>query len=162
MRLFYILDGVRYAACRQTMLITLSFLSLSPSLDGVQELEMQARAHGLTTDTSALCSTELSARGIKQEPALGDFHQDLYPVDPQHQHHPACTPDQVQSTTLELNDETSPYTEGHGGFSGELRMDDTLSPVGGGDPLLSSVSPGASKDSSCSGSISMEENDHGC
>eukprot|EP00063_Salmo_salar_P017034 XP_013991869.1 PREDICTED: microphthalmia-associated transcription factor isoform X6 [Salmo salar] len=128
----------------------------------IQELEMQARAHGLTTDSSDLCSAELSARGIKQEPALGDFHQDLYPVDPQHQHHPACTPDQVQSTTLELNDETSPYTEGHGGFSGELRMDDTLSPVGGGDPLLSSVSPGASKDSSCSGSISMEENDHGC
>uniref|UniRef100_A0A674CR81 Melanocyte inducing transcription factor n=1 Tax=Salmo trutta TaxID=8032 RepID=A0A674CR81_SALTR len=128
----------------------------------IQELEMQARAHGLTTDSSDLCSAELSARGIKQEPALGDFHQDLYPVDPQHQHHPACTPDQVQSTTLELNDETSPYTEGHGGISGELRMDDTLSPVGGGDPLLSSVSPGASKDSSCSGSISMEENDHGC
>uniref|UniRef100_A0A8C7SSR4 Melanocyte inducing transcription factor n=1 Tax=Oncorhynchus mykiss TaxID=8022 RepID=A0A8C7SSR4_ONCMY len=128
----------------------------------IQELEMQARAHGLTTDSSALCSAELSARGIKQEPALGDFHQDLYPVDPQHQHHPACTPDQVQSTTLELNDEASPYTEGHGGISGELRMEDTLSPVGGGDPLLSSVSPGASKDSSCSGSISMEENDHGC
>uniref|UniRef100_A0AAZ3NSM5 BHLH domain-containing protein n=1 Tax=Oncorhynchus tshawytscha TaxID=74940 RepID=A0AAZ3NSM5_ONCTS len=128
----------------------------------IQELEMQARAHGLTTDSSALCSAELSARGIKQEPALGDFHQDLYPVDPQHQHHPACTPDQVQSTTLELNDEACPYTEGHGGISGELRMDDTLSPVGGGDPLLSSVSPGASKDSSCSGSISMEENDHGC
>uniref|UniRef100_A0A8C7L0Z6 Melanocyte inducing transcription factor n=1 Tax=Oncorhynchus kisutch TaxID=8019 RepID=A0A8C7L0Z6_ONCKI len=128
----------------------------------IQELEMQARAHGLTTDSSALCSAELSARGIKQEPALGDFHQDLYPVDPQHQHRPACTPNQVQSTTLELNDEASPYTEGHGGISGELRMDDTLSPVGGGDPLLSSVSPGASKDSSCSGSISMEENDHGC
>ncbi|XP_064813245.1 microphthalmia-associated transcription factor-like isoform X2 [Oncorhynchus masou masou] len=128
----------------------------------IQELEMQARAHGLTTDSSALCSAELSARGIKQEPALGDFHQDLYPVDPQHQHHPACNPDQVQSTTLELNDEASPYTEGHGGISGDLRMDDTLSPVGGGDPLLSSVSSGASKDSSCSGSISMEENDHGC
>uniref|UniRef100_A0A4W5PFT8 Melanocyte inducing transcription factor b n=1 Tax=Hucho hucho TaxID=62062 RepID=A0A4W5PFT8_9TELE len=128
----------------------------------IQELEMQARAHGLTTDSSALCSAELSARGIKQEPALGDFHKDLYPVDPQHQHHPACTPDQVQSTTFELNDEASPYTEGHGGISGEHRMDDTLSPVGGGDPLLSSVSPGASKDSSCSGSISMEENDHGC
>lgn len=176
MRLFYILDGVRYAACRQTMLITLSFLSLSPSLDGVQELEMQARAHGLTTDTSALCSTELSARGIKQEPALGDFHQDLYPVDPQHQHHPACTPDQVQYTTLELNDGASPYTKGHGGVSGDQRpygghlkgalmdilMDDTLSPVRGGDPLLSSVSPGASKDSSCSGSKSMEENDQSC
>lgn len=176
MRLFYILDGVRYAACRQTMLITLSFLSLSPSLDGVQELEMQARAHGLTTDTSALCSTELSARGIKQEPALGDCHQDLYHVHSQHQHHPACTPDQVQYTTLELNDGASPYTKGHGGVSGDQRpygghlkgalmdilMDDTLSPVRGGDPLLSSVSPGASKDSSCSGSKSMEENDQSC
>ena len=162
--LFYPLDGFSYAADRQSMLITLSLsfcFYLSFFLDGVQELEMQARAHGLTTDSSALCSAELSARGIKQEPALGDFHQDLYPVDPQHQHHPACTPDQVQSTTLELNDEASPYTEGHGGISGELRMADTLSPVGGGDPLLSAVSPGAAKDSSCSGSISREEHDHG-
>ncbi|XP_014002040.1 microphthalmia-associated transcription factor isoform X8 [Salmo salar] len=142
----------------------------------IQELEMQARAHGLTTDTSALCSTELSARGIKQEPALGDCHQDLYHVHSQHQHHPACTPDQVQYTTLELNDGASPYTKGHGGVSGDQRpygghlkgalmdilMDDTLSPVRGGDPLLSSVSPGASKDSSCSGSKSMEENDQSC
>ena len=176
MRLFYILDGIRYAACRQTMLITHSFLSLSPSLDGVQELEMQARAHGLTTDTSALCSAELSVRGIKQEPALGDCHQDLYHVHPQHQHHPACTPDQVQYTILELNNGASPYTKGHRGVSGDMGpygshpkgalmdilMDDNLSPVGGGDPLLSSVSPGASKDSSCSGSKSMEENDQSC
>ncbi|KAM9430207.1 microphthalmia-associated transcription factor-like isoform 1-T1 [Salvelinus alpinus] len=142
----------------------------------IQELEMQARAHGLTTDTSVLCSAELSARGIKQEPALGDCHQDLYHVHPQHQHHPACTPDQVQYTTLELNDGASPYTKGHRGVSGDMGpygghpkgalmdilMDDTLSPVGGGDPLLSSVSPGASKDSSCSGSKSMEENDQSC
>ncbi|XP_029575020.1 microphthalmia-associated transcription factor isoform X5 [Salmo trutta] len=142
----------------------------------IQELEMQARAHGLTTDTSALCSAELSARGIKQEPALGDCHQDLYHIHSQHQHHPACTPDQVQYTTLELNDGASPYTKGHGGVSGDqgpygghlkgalmdILMDDTLSPVRGGDPLLSSVSPGASKDSSCSGSKSMEENDQSC
>ncbi|XP_045062777.1 microphthalmia-associated transcription factor-like isoform X2 [Coregonus clupeaformis] len=144
----------------------------------IQELEMQARAHGLTTASSALCSAERSARGIKQEPALGDCHQDLYPIHPQHQHHPACTPDQVQYTTLELNDGASPYTEGHRGVSGDQRhygghtkgalklsdilMADILSPVGGGDPLLSSVSPGASKDSSCSGSISMEENDQSC
>lgn len=177
--LFYPLDGFSYVADRQTMLITLSLsfcFCLSFFLDWVQELEMQARAHGLTTDSSDLCSAELSARGIKQEPALGDFHQDLYPVDPQHQHHPACTPDQVQYTTLELNDGASPYTKGHGGVSGDQRpygghlkgalmdilMDDTLSPVRGGDPLLSSVSPGASKDSSCSGSKSMEENDQSC
>uniref|UniRef100_A0A8C8FU41 BHLH domain-containing protein n=1 Tax=Oncorhynchus tshawytscha TaxID=74940 RepID=A0A8C8FU41_ONCTS len=142
----------------------------------IQELEMQARAHGLTTDTSALCSAELSARGIKQEPALGDCHQDLYHVHPRHQHHPACTPDQVQYTILELNDGASPYTKGHRGVSGDqgpygshpkgalmdILMDDNLSPVGGGDPLLSSVSPGASKDSSCSGSKSMEENDQSC
>nr|XP_046199978.1 microphthalmia-associated transcription factor-like isoform X3 [Oncorhynchus gorbuscha] len=142
----------------------------------IQELEMQARAHGLTTDTSALCSAELSARGIKQEPALGDCHQDLYHVHPRHQHHPACTPDQVQYTILELNDGAAPYTKGHRGVSGDqgpygshpkgalmdILMDDNLSPVGGGDPLLSSVSPGASKDSSCSGSKSMEENDQSC
>uniref|UniRef100_A0A3P8YWU1 BHLH domain-containing protein n=1 Tax=Esox lucius TaxID=8010 RepID=A0A3P8YWU1_ESOLU len=141
----------------------------------IQELEMQARAHGLNTASSALSPAELSARGIKQEPALGDCHQDLYSVHPQHQHHPACTADQAQSSTLELNDVACSYTEGHGSDPGpysahtkrsvkhnDILMDDTLSQVGAGDPLLSAVSPGASKDSSCSGSVSMEENDQSC
>lgn len=42
---------------------------------------------------------------------------------------------------------------------GDILMDDSgaLSPVGGADPLLSSVSPGASKTSSRRSSFSMEE-----
>ncbi|KAL1021035.1 hypothetical protein UPYG_G00007880 [Umbra pygmaea] len=141
----------------------------------IQELEMQARAHGLTPVTPALSPAELSARGIKQEPAVGDCHKDLYSVHSQQPQHPACTPDPVQSTTVEHSDGVCTYTEScggdHGPYSGhtkgamklnDILMDDTLSQVGGGDPLLSSVSPGASKDSSSSGSISMEENEQGC
>ncbi|XP_029912016.1 microphthalmia-associated transcription factor-like [Myripristis murdjan] len=144
----------------------------------IQELEMQARAHGLAIASSALCSTELAARSIKQEPALGDCHQDLYPLHPQHQHHPACTPDPAQPAALELSEGHANFPEGQGGMAGnpghygvhgkaasklnDILMEDTLSPVRGGDPLLSSVSPDASKDSSRKSSISMEENEQGC
>lgn len=39
----------------------------------------------------------------------------------------------------------------------DILMDDALSPLGGADPLLSSVSPGASKTSSRHSSFSMED-----
>ncbi|KAK7915784.1 hypothetical protein WMY93_011545 [Mugilogobius chulae] len=126
----------------------------------IQELEMQARAHGLTITSTALCSAELGARQIKQEPALDDCHQDLYALHPHHhqqqQHHQACTPE--HPTSLDLNDghpnyqESSHYSSSSHGKSGsklnDILMEDTLSPVRGGDPLLSSVSPDASQDSS--------------
>ncbi|XP_071383466.1 microphthalmia-associated transcription factor-like isoform X2 [Centroberyx affinis] len=140
----------------------------------IQELEMQARAHGLAIASSALCSAELAARSIKQEPALGDCHRDLYPLHPQHQHHPACPADPAQPAGLELSEGQSNFPEGqgnpghyaaHGKVASKLNdvlMEDTLSPVRGGDPLLSSVSPDASKDSSRKSSISMDENEPGC
>lgn len=139
---------------------------------------MQARAHGLAIASSALCSAELAARSIKQEPAVGECHRDLYPLHPQHQHHPACTPGPAQPTNLELNEGHSNFPESHGGLPGnpghyavhnkvasklnDILMEDTLSPVRGGDPLLSSVSPDTSKDSSRKSSISMDENEPSC
>uniref|UniRef100_A0AAQ4Q4L0 Melanocyte inducing transcription factor n=1 Tax=Gasterosteus aculeatus aculeatus TaxID=481459 RepID=A0AAQ4Q4L0_GASAC len=131
----------------------------------IQELEMQARAHGLVIAPPALCSAELCARPIKQETALDDCRSELYAL---HQHHPACTPEPPGAPEL---------SEGHGDFSAEghygvhvkpgsklndILMEDTLSPVRGGDPLLSSISPDTSKDSSRKSSVSMDENDEVC
>uniref|UniRef100_A0A671MD36 Microphthalmia-associated transcription factor-like n=1 Tax=Sinocyclocheilus anshuiensis TaxID=1608454 RepID=A0A671MD36_9TELE len=45
----------------------------------IQELEIQARAHGLAVVSSTLCSSELAARTIKQEPVLCDCSRDMYP-----------------------------------------------------------------------------------
>lgn len=132
----------------------------------LQELEIQARAHGLVISSSALCSADLGGRPIKQEPALEDCHQDLYTLHPHHQHS-TCIPE--PTGTLELNEGHSNFTDGHYSVHGkpgsklnDILMEDTLSPVRGGDPLLSSVSPDASKDSSRKSSVSMDENEQGC
>ncbi|XP_074499732.1 microphthalmia-associated transcription factor-like isoform X1 [Sebastes fasciatus] len=133
----------------------------------IQELEMQARAHGLVITSSALCAAELAARSIKQESSLEDCRQDLYTLHPHHQHHPACTPEPPGA--LEVNEGHSNFPEGHysahgkpGSKLNDILMEDTLSPVRGVDPLLSSVSPDTSKDSSRKSSVSMDENDQCC
>uniref|UniRef100_A0A3B3QJH8 Melanocyte inducing transcription factor a n=1 Tax=Paramormyrops kingsleyae TaxID=1676925 RepID=A0A3B3QJH8_9TELE len=133
----------------------------------IQELEMQARAHGLAlVSPTALCPSELAGRVIKQEPVLGDCLRDPYP----HPHHAS---DMSRPTTLDLTDGTITYSDGHGepGESApytrptkgaskldDILMDGSLSPVRAGDPLLSSSSPGASNESSRRSSVSMEEN----
>uniref|UniRef100_A0AAY4EEP8 BHLH domain-containing protein n=1 Tax=Denticeps clupeoides TaxID=299321 RepID=A0AAY4EEP8_9TELE len=139
----------------------------------IQELEIQARAHGLALGSSALCSSELVARAIKQEPGIGECTAELYP----HQHH--SSPDLSRPTTLDLNDGTISYSDSpsdlgdipgaYGSPSrstnklGEILMDSTLSPVTSCDPLLSSVSPDASNNSSRrSSSSSMEEHENDC
>ncbi|CAB1353565.1 unnamed protein product [Coregonus sp. 'balchen'] len=135
----------------------------------IQELEMQARAHGLAIlPSSSLCSSELMARAIKQEPILGDCPSDLY-------QQPG--PDMSPPTTLDLNNGTihfndSPVDAGDPGAYGsskastklkDILTDNTLSPISSNDPLLSSASPDTSNSSSRrSSSSSMEENDHGC
>lgn len=132
----------------------------------IQELEMQARAHGLAISSSALCSAEIRAQQIKQEPTIEDCHQDMYTLHPSH--HQACTPEHPNS--LELNDNHANYQESShysvhnksGSKLNDILMEDTLSPVRGGDPLLSSISPDASKDSSRKSSVSMEENEQAC
>ncbi|NP_001178018.1 microphthalmia-associated transcription factor isoform 1 [Rattus norvegicus] len=135
----------------------------------VQELEMQARAHGLSLiPSTGLCSPDLVNRIIKQEPVLENCSQELV----QHQADLTCT------TTLDLTDGTISFTNNLGTMPEsspaysiprkmasnleDILMDDALSPVGVTDPLLSSVSPGASKTSSRRSSMSAEETEHAC
>lgn len=137
----------------------------------IQELEMQARAHGLALASSVLCPSELAARAIKQESVRGDCTQDMYP-----HAHPSSCPDMGRTSTLDLNDGTITFNDtvstdagaygvvpkAHGAKLDDILMDDTLSPVATSDPLLNSVSPGASMESSRKNSMSMEENEHVC
>ncbi|XP_068183491.1 microphthalmia-associated transcription factor-like isoform X2 [Antennarius striatus] len=132
----------------------------------IQELEMQARAHGLAVVSSALCSSDLCPRPIKQENALDDCPQDPYALPPHHQHRPSCPPD--TPSPLELHEGRAGFPEGRYGVHSktgskhDVLMEDSMSPVRGGDPLLSSASPNASQDSSRKSSLSMEENEQGC
>ncbi|XP_026535055.1 microphthalmia-associated transcription factor isoform X2 [Notechis scutatus] len=137
----------------------------------IQELEMQARAHGLPImPTTGLCSPEMVNRLVKQEPVLDNCSQEIL-----QQHHPELS----STTTLDLTDGTITFngslanmTESAtstyvvppkmGSKLEDMLMDDTLSPVGVTDPLLSSVSPGASKTSSRRSSVSMEDADQAC
>ncbi|XP_051754020.1 melanocyte inducing transcription factor a isoform X3 [Ctenopharyngodon idella] len=133
----------------------------------IQELEMQARAHGLAVIPSpSLYSADLVARAIKQEPGMGNCTSDLY------SHLPS--PDISRPTTLDLNNGTISYNdspteeEEPGVYDSpnktsskleDMLMDNTLSPVGSSDPLLSSGSPNPSNSS---GSSSMDEHENGC
>uniref|UniRef100_A0A8C2DKY5 Melanocyte inducing transcription factor b n=1 Tax=Cyprinus carpio TaxID=7962 RepID=A0A8C2DKY5_CYPCA len=133
----------------------------------IQELEIQARAHGLAVASSTLCSSELASRPIKHETVLGDCSRDMYP-----HMHPSC-PDMGRSSTLDLNDGTISFNDcststDAGAYGlvpkahGDIMMDDTLSSVATSDPLLTSVSSGASNESSFKDSVNMEENEHVC
>ncbi|XP_031708950.1 melanocyte inducing transcription factor a isoform X2 [Anarrhichthys ocellatus] len=131
----------------------------------IQELEIQARAHGLTlVSSSSVCTSDLIGRAIKQEPTLGDCPVELY----QHSSGPGMSP----PTTLDLNDGTITFDQipadcGDSGPYGTSRtcnmkdlVRDTLSPMSPSDPLLSSMSPEGSNASSLhSSSSSMEEKD---
>lgn len=136
----------------------------------LQELEIQARAHGLTVVSSpSVCTSELMARAIKQEPILGNCPSDLY------QH--SCGPDMSPPTTLDLNNgtitfdqipadtvDTDPYGNSRTCKMKELVRDNSLGLISPTDPLLTSMSPDistnvSSSHSSCS---SMEEKEHSC
>ncbi|XP_077054227.1 melanocyte inducing transcription factor a isoform X1 [Siphateles boraxobius] len=133
----------------------------------IQELEMQARAHGLAVlPSTSLYSSDLVTRAIKQEPGMGNCTSDLY------SHLPS--PDISRLTTLDLNSGTisyndSPTEEEEPGVYdspnktsaklGDMLMDNTLSPVGSNEPLLSSGSPVPSNSSDSS---SMDEHENIC
>ncbi|XP_005450216.1 melanocyte inducing transcription factor a isoform X4 [Oreochromis niloticus] len=136
----------------------------------IQELEIQARAHGLTVVSSpTVCTSELMARAIKQEPVLGDCPSELY------QH--SSAPDMSPPTTLDLNNGTitfdhipadagdpGPYGSSSACKMKELVRDNSLGPISPSDPLLSSMSPDISSniDSHHTSSSSLEEKEHGC
>ncbi|XP_053492813.1 melanocyte inducing transcription factor a isoform X1 [Ictalurus furcatus] len=139
----------------------------------IQELEMQARAHGLAVGgSSALCSTELVACAIKEEPiSYTSCSSDLYT-----RSH-LSSPDHSRPTTLDLNNGTISYSDStteeaetelyasHKESSAKLDdmfLENTLSPVGTSNLLLSSGSPTHSNDSSRRSSTSTEEQDKGC
>ncbi|KAM8930359.1 microphthalmia-associated transcription factor isoform 2-T2 [Pelodytes ibericus] len=133
----------------------------------IQELEMQARAHGLSIiPSTGLCSSDLVNRVIKQEPMLDSCNRDIM-----QNHH-----DLSGTTTLDLTDGTITFSNNlrnmtdsptayniatkMGSKLEDIFMDDTLSPRV--NEQLHSVSPGASKENSRRSSVSMEENDHNC
>uniref|UniRef100_A0A8C6L8I3 Melanocyte inducing transcription factor a n=1 Tax=Nothobranchius furzeri TaxID=105023 RepID=A0A8C6L8I3_NOTFU len=135
----------------------------------IQELEMQARAHGLTVVPSpSVCTSEMMARAIKQEPVLGDCPSDLYSH--------SCGSDMSPPTTLDLNNgtitfdqipadgDTNIYRNTRTCKMKELVRDNSFGPISPSDPLLSSISPDVSNQGSSrhSSSSSMEEKEHGC
>lgn len=137
-----------------------------------QELEMQARAHGLAVGgSSALCSTELVTCAIKEEPvSYTSCSSELYT-----RSH-LSSPDHCRPTTLDLNNGTIRYSdstteEAEAGLYAShkepppkldnLFLENTQSPMGTSNLLLSSGSPTHSNSSRRS-STSTEEQDQGC
>uniref|UniRef100_A0A8C5HYQ1 Microphthalmia-associated transcription factor-like n=1 Tax=Gouania willdenowi TaxID=441366 RepID=A0A8C5HYQ1_GOUWI len=137
----------------------------------IQELEIQARAHGLSlVSSTSTCTSELMARAIKQEPVLGDCPADLY------EH--GSVGDMSPPTTLDLNNGTitfdhMPTDDGDHvtiyGNSRTCKSKESLKnshhpPISPTDSLLSSMSPDISNNcvSHHMSSSSMEEKDHSC
>uniref|UniRef100_A0A8C8RKF9 Transcription factor binding to IGHM enhancer 3 n=1 Tax=Pelusios castaneus TaxID=367368 RepID=A0A8C8RKF9_9SAUR len=127
----------------------------------VQELEMQAQLHGLPlTSPGGLLPLGGASEGAKPED----------PGPPLFLGAPPCTSDPASSTACLLNLPFSSEELGESGLGFPLGLgtdgglEDILmedggppSPLGASDPLLSSLSPGASKGSSRRSSFSMEE-----
>lgn len=132
----------------------------------MQELEIQARAHGIAVASTSVCTSDLMARAIKQEAVHSDCPSDLY------QH--SSTPDMSPPTTLDLNDGTitfdqirtdacnpGPYANSRNCKLKEVVRDNTLSPLSPSGPLLSSMSPDGSNNISSHSCSSMEK-EQGC
>uniref|UniRef100_A0A8C8RL42 Transcription factor EC n=1 Tax=Pelusios castaneus TaxID=367368 RepID=A0A8C8RL42_9SAUR len=126
----------------------------------IQELEIQARAHGLPI-MSSLSAVDVAAQVIKQqtypEENSINYSQQLVLV-----HGPSS--DLCDGSTA-FSDPLSHFTDLS--FSAaskeeqrleEILLDDTISPFGT-DPLLSATSPAASKDSSRKSSFSTDDGD---
>uniref|UniRef100_A0AAY5ERH7 Transcription factor binding to IGHM enhancer 3a n=1 Tax=Electrophorus electricus TaxID=8005 RepID=A0AAY5ERH7_ELEEL len=129
----------------------------------IQELEMQARVHGIASSQgSDPTNRHQQQQQPRQEPT--PLESSTEPLSKTFLTLEAMTiPLDLGTLTFgELDDPASsmfgPALMGDMGL-GDILMDDggALSPVGGADPLLSSVSPGASKTSSRRSSFSMEE-----
>ncbi|XP_056101222.1 transcription factor EC isoform X2 [Rhinichthys klamathensis goyatoka] len=142
----------------------------------IQELEIQARAHGLPSMAAPMGAVELSSHLLKQHPTPPQPGQPpLYPQEDM------SSPDYTQRTPLpaamvvgnggEQTDGSTTFSDPLSHFTDffcstlkeehrldEILMDDPLSPFGT-DPLLSAGSPAASKGSSRRSSFSSEEAD---
>ncbi|XP_051864884.1 microphthalmia-associated transcription factor-like [Pristis pectinata] len=126
----------------------------------IQELEIQARVHGLSlTSPSGLSTAQLTAQVIKQEVPGPDY---LLSGGSQAGAEAGPAYDLDLDLGLGLGPGLEPLAELPYPLKldsglGDVLMEDSLSPVGACDPLLSSFSPGASKTSSRRSSFSMEE-----
>ncbi|XP_066436545.1 transcription factor E3 isoform X1 [Eleutherodactylus coqui] len=119
----------------------------------VQELEMQAQLHGITTLPPSTMSTDVPKVEQISEMVSRFVGQLSRPLDPS----------TLDLGTLHFSDQLNDLVDESLNFHltgdsaiADILMDDVISPLGG-DPLLSSVSPGASKTSSPHSSFSMEE-----
>ncbi|XP_019402207.1 PREDICTED: transcription factor EB [Crocodylus porosus] len=149
----------------------------------IQELEMQARIHGLPTSSpSGVNVAELAQQVVKQEVGRGE---DGSTEPQQHQLHPdqetqpqPSLPPPPQSPYHQLDfTQSLSFDDGPGGFHDQLDsghnvsfpslskkeldlmlMEDTMLPLAS-DPLFSAMSPEASKTSSRRSSFSMEDTD---
>ncbi|KAF4800253.1 Transcription factor EC [Turdus rufiventris] len=126
----------------------------------IQELEIQARAHGLPV-MSSLSAVDLAAQVIKQQSYPEENSVD-YPQQMPLAH--GQNSDVCDGSTA-FSDPLSHFTDLS--FSAALKeeqrleeilLDDTVSPFGT-DPLLSSTSPAASKESSRRSSFSTDDGD---
>ncbi|XP_067855652.1 transcription factor EC-like isoform X2 [Heptranchias perlo] len=147
----------------------------------IQELEMQARAHGLPAMSSALSPTELAAHLVKHESYQEDngpdyLQQATLPQMLSDLNEGSCSfldplshfTDLSFSAALKQENRLDPLSHFTDlSFSAALKqenrldnilIDDTISPLGA-DPLLSATSPGASKGSSRRSSFSTDEDD---
>ncbi|XP_026102709.1 transcription factor E3-like isoform X1 [Carassius auratus] len=142
----------------------------------IQELEMQTRLHGVSSSQksdSTLTQTQTLTLDHNPSNDLSKTLLSLNQTTPSSFLSPPSSTSSVGGTVTspldlgtlnfsELDDPTAsvfnPALMAEMGLE-DILMDDVgaLSPVGGADPLLSSVSPGASKTSSRRSSFSMEE-----
>ncbi|XP_057701831.1 melanocyte inducing transcription factor a isoform X1 [Corythoichthys intestinalis] len=134
----------------------------------IQELEIQARAHGLTVVSSpTVCTSEMMGRVIKQEPIVDDCHSELY--------HHTSAPDMSPPTTLDLNNgtisfdpiptdpvEPGPYGNPRTCKMKELVRDTTVSPISPSDSLLSSMSPDESVNIHHNSNSRLEDKECAC
>ncbi|KAF7254119.1 Transcription factor EB [Varanus komodoensis] len=148
----------------------------------IQELEMQARVHGLpTTSPSGTSMADLAQQAVKQETSgeegTTEIQQQAQPHPEQEtQHQPHFAPPQSPYHQLDFTHNLS-FDDNSSGFHDPLDasqnvsfpslskkeldlmlMEDTMLPMAS-DPLFSAVSPEASKASSRRSSFSMEETD---
>ncbi|XP_053107514.1 transcription factor EC [Hemicordylus capensis] len=125
----------------------------------IQELEIQARAHGLPI-MSSISTVDLAAH-VMQQQAFPEGNSVDYtpPLAVAHEQH-----SDLGDASAAFSDPLSHFTDLS--FSAALKeqrldeilLDDTISPFGT-DPLLSSVSPAASKGSSRRSSFSSDDGD---
>uniref|UniRef100_A0A8C1W8V8 Transcription factor EC n=1 Tax=Cyprinus carpio TaxID=7962 RepID=A0A8C1W8V8_CYPCA len=152
----------------------------------IQELEIQARAHGLPSMAASMGAAELSSHLLKQQqqqqqpvtaapPSTQGGQPPIYPQEdmsnPEYTQRTPLPAAMVAGNAGEQTNGSNTYSDPLSHFTdffcstlkeehrlNEILMDDPLSPFGT-DPLLSAGSPAASKGSSCRSSFSSEEAD---